>query len=295
MIRNFFAIVLVIAFISSCKPSNEKHTASGMHYTLHEHKEGGKKPVKGDYVTVRMLYTDGNDSILHDSRQKPVRFQLRQSPFAGSMEEGLMEMTEGDSATLYVSADSMYDKVLSKEPGNTMAKPKPGSFLKFHVKLARVQSYNDAELEMAQNESNMVAGEQKALENYLKEKNITATAEPEGYYVIKKTEGKGEAITDGTIVQVNYTGRFLNGMAFNSNAGEKPYSFTIGTNEVIPGWELAFRKLRQGDKAMLIIPSKLAYGKDGLMRPNSSTYVVPPFCTLVFDVEIVQAMPAAHS
>jgi FKBP-type peptidyl-prolyl cis-trans isomerase FkpA len=287
--------LVILLIVMSCTQGNEKRTASGMRYILHEHKDGGKRPVKGDYVTVRMLYTDANDSILHDSRVKPVRFQLRQSPFAGSMEEGLMELSEGDSATLFVSADSLYDKVLSKEPGNTMAKPKPGSFLKFHVRLARVQNYNDAELEMALNESHMIEAEEKALQNYLKEKNITSTGEPEGYIILKQTEGRGEPITDGTTVQVNFTGRFLNGMVFDSNTKGKPYTFTIGNNEVIAGWELAFRKLKQGDKATLIIPSKLGYGKEGLLRPNSSAYVVPPFSTLVFDVEVVQARPTKNS
>jgi FKBP-type peptidyl-prolyl cis-trans isomerase FkpA len=296
MIRNLFGIALVVTLIGSCKPGKERRTASGMRYILYEHKEGGKKPVKGDYVTVRMLYTDANDSILHDSRVKPVRFQLKQSPFVGSMEEGLMELSEGDSATLFVSADSLYDKVLSKDSGNTMDKPRPGSFLKFHVKLARVQNYNDAELEMALNENRMIEAEQKALENYLKEKNITSIGEPEGYIIVKKADGNGAPIVDGTTVQVNFTGMFLNGMVFDSNAKSgRPYTFTIGLNEVIAGWEFAFRKLRQGDKATLIIPSKLGYGKQGMMRPNSSTYVVPPFSTLIFDVEVVRTIPATHS
>jgi FKBP-type peptidyl-prolyl cis-trans isomerase len=294
MIRNLFALLLVIVLFQSCKPTNEKHTASGMRYILYDHKEG-RKPVKGDYVTVRMLYTDANDSILHDSRKKPIRFQLKESPFAGSMEEGLMALSEGDSATLFVSADSLYDKVLSKEPVNTMKKPKPGSFLKFHVRLARIQSYNDAELEMALNESHMMEAEEKALQNYLKEKDITVSAEPEGYFIIRHSEGKGEPITEGTVVQVNFTGRFLNGMVFDTNKNDKPYTFTIGNNEVIAGWELAFRKMKQGDKATLIIPSKLAYGKQGLIKPNSTTYVVPPFSTLVFEVEVIKATSSPHS
>jgi FKBP-type peptidyl-prolyl cis-trans isomerase FkpA len=292
MNRILIALALITT-IFSCKPGSEKRTASGMKYIVYQHKDG-RKPQQGDYVTVRMVYTDDKDSMLYDARTKPVRFQLGKSPFMGSMEEGLMELSEGDSATLFVSADSMYDKVLSKTPGNTMPKPKPGSLLKFNVKLLRVQNYNEAELDMALNESHQIKAEEKALQDYLIEKNITATAEPEGYYIIRRSEGKGAAIDSGTVVQLNFTGRFLNGVEFDSNKSSgKPYTFTVGNDEVIKGWDIAFRKLRQGDKVTLIVPSSLAYGQDGIKKSTSANYVVPPYTTLVFDIEIVDAKPMA--
>jgi FKBP-type peptidyl-prolyl cis-trans isomerase FkpA len=289
MNRVSYVIIFILMIIFSCKPGKERRTESGMRYILYQHNEG-KKPVKGDYVTVDMVYTDANDSVLYDSRigNKPIRFQLRQSPFVGSMEEGLMELSEKDSATLFVSADSMYEKVLSKEPGNTMAKPKAGSFLKFHVKLLRVQTYDEAELDMALNESQLIKAEDKALENYLKEKNITASPETEGYYIIRQVEGKGAAIDSGAIVKINYTGRFLNGNPFDSNLQSgKPYSFTVGSGQVIKGWDLAFRKLNEGDKVTLIIPSNLAYASEGIKAPNNTTYIVPPYATLIFDIEVL--------
>jgi FKBP-type peptidyl-prolyl cis-trans isomerase FkpA len=286
--------VLVVAF--SCNKMNEKQTASGMKYILHEHKEGGRKPEIRDYVTIKMLYTDDKDSVLFDSRVggKPLRFQLTKSPFQGSMEEGLMELMAGDSATLFVSADSMFEKVLSKQPDNTITRPKQGSFLKFHIKLMRVQTYNEAELEMALSGQRLVEIEQKALENYLIEKNIIAQQEAEGYYILKQTEGKGAPIAVGSSVQINYTGRLLNGVVVSSNTQSgKPYSFTVGAAQVINGWELAFLKLKGGDKATLIVPSKLAYGAEGIRRENNSSYVVPPYSTLVFDIEVLDSKATA--
>jgi FKBP-type peptidyl-prolyl cis-trans isomerase FkpA len=292
-IRYIGLIILLAVF--ACKRTNEKRTASGMKYILHAHKEG-KKPAEKDYVTVKMVYTDENDSVLYDTRVggKPVRFQLSNSPFAGSLEEGLMELSVGDSATLFVSADSMYEKVWSKEPNNIMQKPKQGSFLKFYIKLMRVQTYNEAELEMALNESHQIEAEQKALESYFREKNISPAMQPEGYYIISQSEGKGQPIEQGALVQVNYRGTFLNGGVFDSNAKSgKPYSFTVGGNEVITGWDLAFKKLKAGDRVTLIIPSKLAYGAEGLRNLNMTTYRVPPFSTLVFDIEVVNAKSIA--
>ena len=101
--------------------------------------------------------------------------------------------------------------------------------------------------------------------------------------------GKGKAIKAGEMVAVNYSGRFLNGAVFNSNSNSgKPYMFIVGQGDVIKGWDLSFQKLHEGDKVMLIVPSALGYGSEGLKRQGSLTYIVPPFSTLIFDIEILK-------
>src|SRR5262249_20279736 len=93
---------------------------------------------------------------------------------------------------------------------------------------------------------------------------------------------------NGSSVDVFYTGKFLNGAIFDSNAkSKKPYTFQVGNHEAIAGWDIAFLKLHKGDKATLIIPSRLAYGADGFKKPHSSDYIVPPFSALIFDVEVL--------
>jgi len=299
-------IIFIVLATVSCKKGKVMHTASGTKYILYREHDA-KRPVVGDWVTVEMVYKDEKDSIMYDSRKegKPIRFAVRKSPFAGSFEDALTYLAEGDSATFFVSADSMYAKVFSKNADSSQLRlPKRGSILKFDVSLLKVQPYKEAEMEIAMKESRLERAELDNLEKYLKEKNITAEKQREGYYLIINSHGKGEAIKNGSEVEINYTGRFLNGVQFDSNSRiGKPYHFQVGNHKVIAGWDIAFQKLHKGDKATLIIPSRLGAGSQGIIKPQNSVkspsdngYIIPPFSTLVFDVEVLDNPPsAAHN
>jgi FKBP-type peptidyl-prolyl cis-trans isomerase FkpA len=286
----FILFFLATSLFLSCKERNEKMTPSGMKYITYR-ELNGRKPKAGDWVTVQMVYREENDSVLFDSRSlgKPLRFELPQSKFEGSFEEGLAMLGEGDSASFFINADSMYEHVISKQQGVMKNRPKAGSKFRFDVSLLRVQPYKEAEIEIATEESRQEQAEKKTLEAFLDEKNIHAEKQPEGYYILMQSPGKGSHIKKGETVYVNYTGHFLNGKVFDTNAESgKPYRFNVGKDEVIKGWDLAAQQLRKGDKVTLIIPSALAYGREGVKRGNSLKYHVPPFSTLVFDFEVLE-------
>ncbi|CAN5670141.1 FKBP-type peptidyl-prolyl cis-trans isomerase [soil metagenome] len=293
-----FKIILTFGFIIvffSCRNGNERQTKSGMKYIVYR-EANGKKPHAGDWVTVSMVYKEENDSVLFDSRSlgRPLRFALPAPKFVGSFEEGLLYIGEGDSATFFVNADSMFEKVIEKEQGVVTHRPKSGSNLKFDVSLLRVQPYQEAEMEMAMDESRQEKAEESMLIAYLKEKNLAFEKQPEGYYFQVKTPGKGRQINSGDLVSINYTGSLLNGVIVDNNLKSgKPYQFIVGNSDVIRGWDIAFQKLHIGDKAMLIIPSSLAYGEEGIQRRGSLTYLVPPFSTLIFDVEVLDSKASA--
>jgi peptidylprolyl isomerase len=77
--------------------------------------------------------------------------------------------------------------------------------------------------------------------------------------------GTGTEAKSGDKVTVNYVGAlYKNGSVFDASWKRKePFSFTIGTKEVIPGWEQGVVGMKVGGRRELIIPSELAYGKAG--------------------------------
>jgi len=95
-------------------------------------------------------------------------------------------------------------------------------------------------------------------------------------------EGDGETAKNGMQVSVHYQGRLTDGTVFDdSQKRGTPFSFTLGSGQVIPGWEQGIVGMKIGEKRVLTIPPELGYGAAG------AGGVIPPNATLVFDVELV--------
>lgn len=95
---------------------------------------------------------------------------------------------------------------------------------------------------------------------------------------IKK--GKGKKAETGNVLSVVYKGTFMDGTPFDSNDKNSPFEFTLGTSEVIEGWDQGLQGMQVGGKRKLTIPAELAYGD----QPNGT---IPGGSTLVFDVELL--------
>ncbi len=112
---------------------------------------------------------------------------------------------------------------------------------------------------------------------------------PSDLKIIVIKEGKGVAPKVGQTVSAMYTGKLLDGTAFDSNQDPKfhhtePLKFPVGVGRVIPGWDEGFMNMNVGGKYKLIIPSRLAYGSQ---PPQGSN--IPVDAVLVFDVELIGA------
>ncbi len=65
----------------------------------------------------------------------------------------------------------------------------------------------------------------------------------------------------GNTVKVHYCGKLINGEIFDeSRKRNEPLVFTLGTGQVIPGFENNVEGMSIGEKKEFIIPSKDAYG-----------------------------------
>jgi FKBP-type peptidyl-prolyl cis-trans isomerase FkpA len=93
--------------------------------------------------------------------------------------------------------------------------------------------------------------------------------------------GNGPSPRTGQTAVVHYTGTLTNGTQFDSSVGKQPYSFVLGTGNVIQGWHEGVATMKVGGKRHLIIPPALGYGAGG--NPPR----IPPNATLVFDIELL--------
>lgn len=118
----------------------------------------------------------------------------------------------------------------------------------------------------------------KFLEENAKREEVLVTESGLQYRVMKEGEGKSPAPTDQ--VTTHYHGKLINGTVFDSSVNRgTPATFPV--NGVIQGWQEALPMMKEGDKWELFIPYDLAYGENG------AGGAIPPFATLIFEVELI--------
>ena len=109
-----------------------------------------------------------------------------------------------------------------------------------------------------------------------------------GLKYIMTSKGSGDKPKAGQKVEVYYTGKFLNGREFESNRKDEPFKFTVGVQQAIPGWDEGVLLMKEGEKGILILPPKLAYGKSGIKDPsNDGQYMVPPETPVMYEIDLI--------
>lgn len=120
-------------------------------------------------------------------------------------------------------------------------------------------------------------GEKFLAENGKKEGVIT-TASGLQYQVLREGNGQSPKATD--TVECHYEGTLIDGTKFDSSY-DRGQTASFPLNQVIAGWTEGLQLMKEGGKYRFFIPYELGYGERGAGAS------IPPFSTLVFDVELV--------
>ncbi len=67
-------------------------------------------------------------------------------------------------------------------------------------------------------------------------------------------------VEKGSKVKVHYTGKLDDGKLFDKSKEDQPLEFTVGKQEVIPGFEQAVKSMEVGEEKTFTIDSENAYG-----------------------------------
>ena len=68
---------------------------------------------------------------------------------------------------------------------------------------------------------------------------------------------------------------------FNSRREDRPVSFVIGTDRVLPGWNEGVVGMRPGGRRLLMLPPSLGYGNRAVED------VIPANSGLIFNIELI--------
>ena len=142
----------------------------------------------------------------------------------------------------------------------------------------------------------------KAKAAYLATEKTTATTTPSGLVYKITQKGTGVKPADGTTFYFNYAGYFEDGNLFDSSYAEvcktygkydaqreaqngyQAFPFQAGKKDgMIPGFLEGLSLISFGEKAIIYLPAKLAYGEAG------AGGVIPPNATLIFEIEMIES------
>lgn len=271
---------------TSCQ--NEKNNAyagfekteSGLYYKFHN-QNVGDTPELMELIDLQIACFINDSSVIIPNNR--MIMQMIEPLFAGDIYDGIKMMSVGDSASFIVRTDSTF-MTLFQLPTLPTEFSKT-DVMRFDIKLN--DFYPESEFANKQMEymkktyKNETENAENELNKYLKENKLNPIRTESGLYYLQTKSGNGENPQVGTQVKVHYTGKLLDGTVFDSSISRnEPIQFNLGVGQVIPGWDEGIRLMSKGEKGILFIPYYLGYGDRG-------AGAIPPFATLIFDVELV--------
>ena len=107
---------------------------------------------------------------------------------------------------------------------------------------------------------------------------------PSGLQYEVLEEGSGDSPGPTDKVKAHYRGTLIDGTQFDSSY-DRNEPFVAPVTGVIRGWTEALQLMKEGSKWKIYVPYDLAYGPQG--RPP----VIPPYSTLIFEMELLEVNP----
>ena len=283
--KKLFLLTLILGVVfTSCKNDNNQisgyeNTQTGLYYKFYEENQGDT-PETMELLDV-VLSCVINDTVVIIPENRMI-LQMMEPMFAGDIFEGMKMMHKGDSASFIVRTDSTFYTLLRS--------PLPAEFsvddiMKFNIRLNDFYPESEFAAKQIEYMKNTFVDEtlaaEREIDEYLKNNGIKTITTPTGLKYVKTKEGNGEKPQVGTMVKVHYTGKLLDGTVFDSSVTRnEPFQFVLGVGQVIPGWDEGLQLMSKGEEAVLYIPYYLAYG-------NTGSGPIPPFATLIFEVEMI--------
>ncbi len=105
--------------------------------------------------------------------------------------------------------------------------------------------------------------------------------------------GTGKEAIPGSKVSVLYVGMLPDGTVFDSSAAHnnEPLVFILGSDGLIPGFQIGVNGMKEGGERLMRIPSPLGYG-DKDVKDSTGKVIIPAKSAIVFRVSLVKVEQA---
>jgi FKBP-type peptidyl-prolyl cis-trans isomerase FkpA len=280
----WIATLALIIFACSGNKTEFDETQTGLEYRFINHNKDAAQTKKNDVLLIDLIYTsESGDTLFSSFEQNRDYLRKLEEPRhpGGSFEDALAMMHLGDSAIFRIDA---YNFFKYSERQEILPKGiEKGDKILFYVKLKEILKTDDYSEHLVSKYHKNEEIELELLHDYLDRTNVKNDPLPNGVYYVKLSDGTGKKPENGSVVKIHYSGYFIDGKPFDTSYGKSPFKFVVGQEQVIKGLDEGIKQMQEGEKARLIIPSKLAYGEKG-------TEGILPVSTLIFEIELISVI-----
>jgi FKBP-type peptidyl-prolyl cis-trans isomerase FkpA len=290
--RSTLFILLLLAGTLSCEMAGFEKSKSGLRYRIirGDRASGNADTLRPGMIVkfnYRMTY---NDSVLGSSYETIPGYDMVDSnPRFHDFAEVLTKLRVGDSLVTYQFIDTLG----RQNPGMMPPFLKKGTKIKMTLRVLDTIANGMAGVQedVMREEEKILGRETSRIEKFIALKKWK-TRKVNNVYVEVISQGSGPAADSGKYVGIKYTGYTLEGKYFDSNMDSTKQSqkhpldtfyFFSKTYGAIQGMMEGVAQFNVGGKGRVIIPSPLAYGRQG------SPPAIKPYEPLVFDIEVVSA------
>ncbi len=283
-----FILVISILFCSCSKDKDFVTTELGFSFKRCTSNDNTPKANQGDIIYGNMKILLNNKTVISNTYPSDTRLFVIGNGKVGSIDEFLQTLHIGDSAIMIAPCDSMLQYL------NDSIETRPGD--KLYIYLTISQIISQREISSQEDETfQMQQQEEENLTNYVLNHYSRAEKKSSGLFFLLTYDAKKEKAQYGKRLYVAYTVMDTNKKVYDTSIEEvakkagiynehriyKPFDFILGDDGLIAGWSEGMSYMGVGDRATLVIPSRLAYGDVGFGQ-------IKPYTPLIFEIALVK-------
>ena len=268
----------------------------------------GQKVLENDLLIGKFTIKFGDSLVSDGAKMQPqpiVRADSSSRVFQGDLIDGVLMMRKGEICTFAFERDSIFKLFDGNLPPYFVS----GMYAYWtteidDIKTDQEQKEEEAKYRMEQEaqmakhkilSDSLAQLEPQTIAKAIKDYGFDSKAINGVYFKKTLTNNTNLKPKEGDKAKVHYIGKFTDGKLFDTSVEEaakaanifqqgrpyEPLEFTIGKRMMIPGFEEAVKMMNKGEKAIVLIPSNLAYGPDGRGE-------ILPSSPLIFELELVE-------
>ncbi|MDA3881813.1 MAG: FKBP-type peptidyl-prolyl cis-trans isomerase [Bacteroidales bacterium] len=281
MKTQYSLIFFIFLLCASCNYKEQKHPnytydENGYYYQLLSFREQGRKVQAFNYVQADIYFFNQSGDSIIASEQFEIQIKPR---YSACLPDMLLHAQKGDSISFISPNSACIRSVLVPEFSEMLAKEEN---LPFTITVHSVLSEQEYQTKQEQYRlwlENKQEFEHNTIKDYIANHRYSFT-DTNGIFKYTIHQSLGEQPQENDLITISYQGSLLGGEIINHFT---MMEYVYGTEwQVVEGIDRALQTMREGERALIIVPSEYAWGRNG-----STNNLIKPFTTIVFDLELV--------